>query len=105
MGSHTTTASYRLTRTEDKKSKSKNMKLLPKLCFIPLVFSAPQYSGDQAGLDAGSLDTVAEIFGTKGNQIDSGYGSANQVSDLIDDVMFWFKLSKKQTSIPMIMFL
>ena len=37
---------------------------------------APQYSGDQSGaLDAGSLDTIAEIFGTSGKQVDGGYGA------------------------------
>merc|ERR1711963_568065 len=92
--------SYRLTRTEDKNNKSKNMKLLPKLCFIPLVFSAPQYSGDQAGLDAGSLDTIAEIFGSKGNHIDNGYSSPNQVSNLVDDVDVLVQVIKETNEYP-----
>merc|ERR1712152_47194 len=48
---------------------------------------APQYSGDQTGaLDAGSLDTIAEIFGSSGKQVDAGYGSGQQTGALSDDV-------------------
>merc|ERR1712013_250060 len=48
---------------------------------------APQYSGEQTGsLDAGSLDTIAEIFGTSGKQVDGGYGSGQQTGALSDDV-------------------
>merc|ERR1712168_1304512 len=37
-------------------------------------------------LDAGSLDTIAEIFGTSGKQVDGGYDSGQQTGALSDDV-------------------
>merc|ERR1712098_417204 len=57
------------------------------LCLLSLSRGAPQYSGDQTGaLDAGSLDTIAEIFGSSGKQVDAGYGSGQQTGALSDDV-------------------
>jgi len=63
------------------------MKTFLSLCLLSLSRGAPQYSGDQTGsLDAGSLDTIAEIFGTSGKQVDGGYGSGQQTGALSDDV-------------------
>jgi len=63
------------------------MKTFLSLCLLSLSRGAPQYSGDQTGaLDAGSLDTIAEIFGTSGKQVDTGYGSGQQTGALSDDV-------------------
>merc|ERR1712098_556944 len=57
------------------------------LCLLSLSRGAPQYSGEQTGsLDAGSLDTIAEIFGTSGKQVDGGYGSGQRTGALSDDV-------------------
>merc|ERR1712165_508191 len=93
MGSYMKNISWRI------KMQNK-IKQLSILCLLPLALSAPQYSGDQAGLDAGSLDTIAEIFGTKGNQIDNGYSSPNQVSDLVDDVDVLVQVVKEATEYP-----
>ena len=66
------------------------------LCLIPLSLAAPQYSGDQTGsLDAGSLDTIAEIFGTSGKQVDGGYGSGHQIGALSEDVNVPFQVRVK----------
>merc|ERR1712156_1017256 len=63
------------------------MRPILSLCLLSLSRGAPQYSGDQTGsLDAGSLDTIAEIFGTSGKQVDGGYGSGQQTGALSDDV-------------------
>ena len=63
------------------------MRTILSLCLLSLSRGAPQYSGDQTGsLDAGSLDTIAEIFGTSGKQVDGGYGSGQQTGALSDDV-------------------
>jgi len=63
------------------------MKTFLSLCLLSLSRGAPQYSGDQTGaLDAGSLDTIAEIFGSSGKQVDAGYGSGQQTGALSDDV-------------------
>ena len=63
------------------------MRIILQLCLISLSLGAPQYSGDQSGaLDAGSLDTIAEIFGTSGKQVDGGYGSGQQTGALSDNV-------------------
>jgi len=63
------------------------MKTFLSLCLLSLSRGAPQYSGDQTGaLDAGSLDTIAEIFGSNGKQVDAGYGSGQQTGALSDDV-------------------
>merc|ERR1712061_5689 len=93
MGSYMKNLSWRI------KMQNK-MKQLSILCLLPLALSAPQYTENQAGLDAGSLDTIAEIFGTKGNQIDSGYSSSNQVSDLVDDVDVLVQVVKEANEYP-----
>merc|ERR1711963_909009 len=87
------------TQLHEIKIKNK-MKQLLILCLLPLVHSAPQYTENQAELDAGSLDTIAEIFGTKGNQIDNGYSSPNQVSDLVDDVDVLVQVVKEANEYP-----
>merc|ERR1712061_91768 len=93
MGSYMKNLSWRI------KMQNK-MKQLSILCLLPLALSAPQYTENQAGLDAGSLDTIAEIFGTKGNQIDNGYSSPNQVSDLVDDVDVLVQVVKENDVYP-----
>merc|ERR1712228_643527 len=93
MGSYMKNLSWRI------KMQNK-MKQLSILCLLPFALSAPQYTENQAELDAGSLDTIAEIFGTKGNQIDSGYSSRNQVSDLVDDVDVLVQVVKENDNYP-----
>merc|ERR1712038_144054 len=93
MGSYMKNISWRI------KMQNK-IKQLSILCLLPLALSAPQYTENQAELDAGSLDTIAEIFGTKGNQIDSGYSSQNQVSDLVDDVDILVQVVKEANEYP-----
>merc|ERR1712228_748573 len=93
MGSYMKNLSWRI------KMQNK-MKQLSILCLLPFALSAPQYTENQAELDAGSLDTIAEIFGTKGNQIDSGYSSPNQVSDLVDDVDVLVQVVKEANEYP-----
>merc|ERR1712236_57387 len=57
------------------------------ICLISTSLAAPQYSETQTGdLDAGSLDTIKEIFGTSGKQVEEGYGSEQQSEALSDDV-------------------
>merc|ERR1712033_72762 len=67
---------------------SKEMRIFHALCLISVVIGAPQdYSGSQTGnLDAGSLDTIAEIFGTNGKQNNDGYGSGQETGALSDNV-------------------
>merc|ERR1712033_24696 len=67
---------------------SKEMRIFYALCLISVVTGAPQdYSGSQTGnLDAGSLDTIAEIFGTNGKQNNDGYGSGQETGALSDNV-------------------
>merc|ERR1711923_262259 len=67
---------------------SKEMRIFHALCLISVVTGAPQdYSGSQTGnLDAGSLDTIAEIFGTNGKQNNDGYGSGQETGALSDNV-------------------
>jgi len=63
------------------------MRIILNLSLISLSLGAPQYSDAQSGaLDAGSLDTIAEIFGTSGKQVDDGYGTGQQTEALSDDV-------------------
>merc|ERR1739844_300738 len=62
------------------------MKILLYLCMTTIVWTAPQYSDTAGDLDAGSLDTIAEIFGTSGKQVDGGYGSEQQNGALGDNV-------------------
>eukprot|EP00092_Neocalanus_flemingeri_P004213 GFUD01004531.1.p1 GENE.GFUD01004531.1~~GFUD01004531.1.p1 ORF type:complete len:604 (+),score=187.63 GFUD01004531.1:355-2166(+) len=71
------------------------------LCLISLSWGAPQqYSGDQTGaLDAGSLDTIAEIFGTSGKQVDDGYGSG-QTGALSDDVNVLVQVIQESNEYP-----
>merc|ERR1712038_644564 len=84
MGSSET---YKKINTKNTDKKIKKMKTFLSLCLLSLSQGAPQYSGDQTGsLDAGSLDTIAEIFGTSGKQVDGGYGSGQQTGALSDDV-------------------
>merc|ERR1712236_16605 len=57
------------------------------ICLISSSLAAPQYSDTQTGdLDTGSLDTIQEIFGTSGKQVEEGYGSEQQSEALSDDV-------------------
>merc|ERR1711923_22556 len=67
---------------------SKEMRIFHALCLISVVTGAPQdYSGSQTGnLDAGSLDTIAEIFGTNGKQNNDGYGGSQETGALSDNV-------------------
>merc|ERR1711962_1437718 len=84
MGSSET---YKKRNIKNTEKKIKKMKTFLCLCLLSLSQGAPQYSGDQTGsLDAGSLDTIAEIFGTSGKQVDGGYGSGQQTGALSDDV-------------------
>ena len=77
------------------------MRIFLSLCLISLSCGAPQYSGDQTGaLDAGSLDTIAEIFGTSGKQVDDGYGSAQQSGALNDDVDVLVQVIKESNEYP-----
>jgi len=64
------------------------MRIILNLSMISLCLGAPQsYSDAQTGaLDAGSLETIAEIFGTQGKQGDDGYGTGQQTGKLSDDV-------------------
>merc|ERR1711892_799070 len=72
--------------TNSHKGKLK-MRIILNLSLISLSLGAPQYSDAQSGaLDAGSLDTIAEIFGTSGKQVDDGYGTGQQTEALSDDV-------------------
>merc|ERR1712198_316735 len=80
--------------------KSNKMNQLSILCLVPLTLSAPQYTENQAELNAGSLDTIAEIFDTKGNHIDNRYSSPNQVSDLVDDVDVLVQVVKEANEYP-----
>merc|ERR1712073_253080 len=93
MGSYMKNLSWRI------KMQNK-IKQLSILCLLPLALSAPQYTENHAEHDAGSLDTIAEIFGTKGNQIDNGYSSPNQVSDLVDDVDVLVQVVKEANEYP-----
>merc|ERR1712106_27754 len=72
--------------TNSHKGKLK-MRIILNLSLISLSLGAPQYSDAQSGaLDAGSLDTIAEISGTSGKQVDDGYGTGQQTEALSDDV-------------------
>merc|ERR1711892_780938 len=72
--------------TNSHKGKLK-MRIILNLSLISLSLGAPQYSDAQSGaLDAGSLDTIAEIFGTSGKQVDDNYGTGQQTEALSDDV-------------------
>merc|ERR1711892_559254 len=71
--------------TNSHKGKLK-MRIILNLSLISLSLGAPQYSDAQSGaLDAGSLDTIAEIFGTSGKQVDDNYGTGQQTEALSDD--------------------
>jgi len=77
------------------------MLLLVSLCLISTSWSAPQYTGDQTGdLDAGSLDTIKEIFGTSGKQVEGGYGSEQQSGALSDDVDVLVQVIKESEKYP-----
>merc|ERR1711892_1375375 len=86
MGNKHTAASYKANKVKLNKIQPK-MRSFLSLCLLSLTRGAPQYSGEQAGaLDAGSLDTIAEIFGSSAKQVDAGYASAQQTSGHDDDV-------------------
>ena len=77
------------------------MRIILNLYLISLSLGAPQYSGDQSGaLDAGSLDTIAEIFGTSGKQVDGGYGSGQQTGALSDDVDVLVQVIQESNEYP-----
>merc|ERR1712242_468935 len=57
--------------------------------------------GSQTGaLDAGSLETIAEIFGTQGKQVDDGYGTQPQTGKLSDEVDVLVQVIKEDNSYP-----
>merc|ERR1711936_1166765 len=77
------------------------MLLLVSLCLISTSWTGPQYTGDQTGdLDAGSLDTIKEIFGTSGKQVEGGYGSEQQSGALSDDVDVLVQVIKQSEKYP-----
>merc|ERR1711892_208916 len=81
--------------------KRATMKAFLSLCLLSLSRGAPQYSGDQTGaLDAGSLDTIAEIFGTSGKQVDAGYGSGQITGALSDDVDVLVQVIQESNEYP-----
>merc|ERR1712115_214467 len=75
------------------------MRIFLCLSLITLCRGAPQsYRDSQTGaLDAGSLETIAEIFGTQGKQVDDGYGTQQQTGKLSDDVV---QVIKEDNSYP-----
>merc|ERR1712002_479595 len=81
-----------------------NLKMRIFLCLslITLCRGAPQsYSDSQTGaLDAGSLETIAEIFGTQGKQVDDGYGTQQQTGKLSDDVDVLVQVIKEDNAYP-----
>merc|ERR1712001_561198 len=78
------------------------MRIFLGLSLISLCRGAPQsYSDSQTGaLDAGSLETIAEIFGTQGKQVDDGYGSQPQTGKLSDEVDVLVQVIKEDNSYP-----
>merc|ERR1712013_469037 len=78
------------------------MRIFLCLSLITLCRGAPQsYSDSQTGaLDAGSLETIAEIFGTQGKQVDDGYGTQQQTGELSDDVDVLVQVIKEDNSYP-----
>merc|ERR1712002_566317 len=78
------------------------MRIFLGLSLISLCRGAPQsYSDSQTGaLDAGSLETIAEIFGTQGKQVDDGYGTQQQTGKLSDDVDVLVQVIKEDNSYP-----
>ena len=77
------------------------MKIFFNLCLISVSWSAPQYSGEQTeAIDADSLDTIVEIFGTSGKQVEDGYGSGQQTEDLNDDVNVLVQVIKESNEYP-----
>merc|ERR1711872_379055 len=87
MGSSFSNSRQKIIHRENRIS-SKEMRIFHALCLISVVTGAPRdYSGSQTGnLDAGSLDTIAEIFGTNGKQNNDGYGSGQETGALSDNV-------------------
>jgi len=79
-----------------------NMRIALQLCLASLALGAPQsYSGDQSGaLDASSLDTIQEIFGTNGKQVDDGYGTGQQTGALNDNVDVLVQVIKENDNYP-----
>merc|ERR1711970_277090 len=78
------------------------MRIFLGLSLIALCRGAPQsYSDSQTGaLDAGSLETIAEIFGTQGKQVDDGYGTQPQTGKLSDEVDVLVQVIKEDNSYP-----
>merc|ERR1712001_613566 len=78
------------------------MRIFLGLSLISLCRGAPQSYGDsQTGaLDAGSLETIAEIFGTQGKQVDDGYGTQPQTGKLSDEVDVLVQVIKEDNSYP-----
>merc|ERR1712179_827935 len=78
------------------------MRIFLGLSLIALCRGAPQsYSDSQTGaLDAGSLETIAEIFGTQGKQVDDGYGTQPQTGKLGDEVDVLVQVIKEDNSYP-----
>merc|ERR1711892_332662 len=100
MGNKHTAASYKANKVKQKKRKSK-MRSFLSLCLLSLTRGAPQYSGEQAGaLDAGSLDTIAEIFGSSAKQAVAGYASAQQTAALGDDVDVLVQVIQESNEYP-----
>merc|ERR1711872_687139 len=87
MGSSFSNSRQKIIHRENRIS-SKEMRIFHALCLISVVTGAPRdYSGSQTGnLDAGSLDTIAEIFGTNGKENNDGYGSGQETGALSDNV-------------------
>merc|ERR1712002_325897 len=78
------------------------MRIFLGLSLISLCWGAPQsYSDSQTGaLDAGSLETIAEIFGTQGKQVDDGYGTQPQTGKLSDEVDVLVQVIKEANEYP-----
>merc|ERR1712168_34494 len=78
------------------------MRIILNLSLISLCLAAPQsYSDAQTGaLDAGSLETIAEIFGTQGKQGDDGYGTQPQTGKLSDEVDVLVQVIKEDNNFP-----
>merc|ERR1711872_742160 len=87
MGSTRSLDIQKLSKLRNIKRKGKMRKTILSICFLQLSMAAPQYSGDYEGqaLDANSLNTIAEIFGTNGQQIEAGYGAVAEPSALVED--------------------
>merc|ERR1712168_1550093 len=98
MGSSETQKTRNTTNTHREYNCNTKMKLFPLLCFASLCLGAPQYSGEQSsGLDAASLDTIAEIFGKQGGD---GYAPDQQAAALADDVDVLVQVIQESNEYP-----